>query len=70
MMEGRCPPHYWWIETANESDIGEERWTCRRCGLVRLPRRLAPQNEKGELGLSNVSTQTTEDLLVGGWAEE
>lgn len=64
-----CPPHHWWIESATASDIGEERWTCHRCGLVKLPHRLASPVETGELGLSNLSTVTREDLVVGGWEE-
>jgi len=69
MSNCACPPHHWWIESANESDLGEERWTCRRCGLVKLPRRLAAFATSGEPGLSNLSTLTREDLVVGGWEE-
>ena len=69
MSSGTCPPHHWWIESANKSDIGEERWTCRLCGMVKLPHRVESRAKTGELGLSNVSTVTREDLLVAGWDE-
>ncbi len=69
MANGFCPPHHWLIESANESDIGEERWTCQRCGTVKLPKRVATVVAIGERGLTNASTVTTEDLLVSGWVE-
>jgi len=69
MSNGPCPPHHWWIESANKSDIGEERWTCQRCGLVRLPHRLESLAKMGEPGLSNLSTVSREDLVVAGWDE-
>jgi len=59
-----CPPHYWVIVDRHEDGYHEEQWECRRCGDAKLVR--TPTWAGTSRKMSNTSTWTPEDTILGG----
>jgi Zn-finger protein len=57
-----CPPHHWLIDSAS----GQERWACRKCGLVRQQERRWDAVQR----LANSATWSRDEIaLMEPWDE-
>jgi hypothetical protein len=52
-----CPPHHWLID---DDSPGGERWSCRKCGLVRTPERRPIEPNR----LANVCTWSRDEVAL------
>jgi hypothetical protein len=63
-----CPPHHWMIVDRREDGYIEESWECRRCGDLKFVR--TPTWATNGRRMSNNSTWTPEDTILGGGDED